>query len=780
MEHRSQKKKKFPIGKIFKYAALSCLVLTFSVILFAIGYLLGIDEWQSFDPRQIEENMQRSTLLYDGDGEEYLILSGQQARCYTNIEEIPDHVKNAFLAIEDTRFYEHNGIDVVRIMGALVEDIKSGSIRQGASTISQQLIKHSSLILDQDITRKLVEIMMAFRLEKTYTKDEILELYLNQIYFGKGAYGVETAARAYFGKHVSELSVSEGAMLAGIIKSPTNYAPHLHFEKSLDRKDLVLSQMLENGFLTQEEYDTAKKQKIVLANEDKEEYPYGFYTDMVLKDACSALGLGYTELMTGGYRIYTNLQPELQSKLESLSADASLFPENAADGEKCENAAVVLDAQTGSILAIQGGREHTTRLAFNRAVSMRRQPGSAIKPVMVYAPALEYLDYSTTTFLLDQPENFGGYTPRNSGSSYKGWVTMRDCVAYSINIPAVKLLNEVTVARAKGYAASVGIPFGEKDKNLSLALGGFTTGVTPLELCASYLPFSSGGYYGNPSAIQKIVDSEGNTVYEWDQTKYNVLSDSSAFLMSSMLSSSVEYGTSKQLKTEGIPLCAKTGTSTYDDATNNKDAWIVAYNPQYIFCSWIGFDKTDSLHSLPQGVTGGTYPAQYAKQFFSYLYQGKQAPSFSPPSGIISAKIDGVALREQCEVRLAGVLTEEGDTQTEYFTRQDYERLAAGAIPSPPDDFKVVTGADGWPILRFTAKSSSAYLVSRFDSASGQYIQIAKITTPGPVELLDDTAQNAQQYIYRVTPISTSGQVPGEDSKSAFYLYSSPGLQPSE
>ncbi len=247
-------------------------------------------------------------------------------------------------------------------------------------------------------------------------------------------------------------------MLAAILKSPSNYAPHLHPEKALNRRNLVLSQMAANGFLSEDEAAKAQKEAVVLAEQEEQEYLYGFYTDMVLTDACEALGIGYTELLTGGYEIHTNLDPEVQTHLEQTAKDTSLFPGNAADGSNCECAMVVLSADSGEILGLLGGREHTTRLAFNRATSMRRQPGSAIKPVLVYAPTLEYLGYDTTTTLLDEPTDFSGYMPRNSGSNYRGWVTLRDCVANSINIPAVKLLQEVGSTEPRAMPALWAFP----------------------------------------------------------------------------------------------------------------------------------------------------------------------------------------------------------------------------------------------------------------------------------------------------------------------------------
>ncbi len=696
---------------IIKNIIIFILLLPVCAFLFMFSYLMGIEEWREFDPATVMD-MELSTRLYDAAGEEYLCLSAKEHRLYTEIEDLPDHVKNAFVAIEDARFYEHNGIDIIRIGGALISDIKSGSLSQGASTISQQVVKNAALKFDKTLSRKLTEIMMAFKLEREFTKDEILEIYLNITYFGEGAYGIETAARTYFSKSASQLTLSEAAALAGTLKSPSAYSPTADLTKCRKRRNLVLREMCECGFISAKEYEETKKQALTITLSDDEGYPCGYYTDTVLDEACSILELGYTDVMSGGYKIYTCLDTELQEKLEAHAANDSSFPTNSGGTERSQCAIVVMDAQSGGISALIGGREHTTRLAFNRAVDMRRQPGSAIKPVLVFAPALEK-GYTTTSFLLDQPVTYEDYSPRNAGSSFRGWLTLRDTVAYSVNIPAVKLLDELGTENCKGYASNVGIPFETTDYNLSLALGGFTTGVTPLELCSAYQPFANGGSYKEAYTIRYILDKDGNTVWSCDKEGKSVLSEESAFLMTSMLSSGVKYGTASELDIEGIDISAKTGTSTYDDATNNKDAWVVAYNPEYIICTWMGFDKTDSLHSLPQGVTGGTYPARLTARIFKYLYSDDDAPVFSPPEGIYEVQIDKKALNSEYVAALAGSATAASDRVTEYYTKDTVPReYASYILPIMPDDLAV--SSDGsFPVITFSTREDMEYTLLR-------------------------------------------------------------------
>lgn len=751
----AEKKPKNKFVKFLKTFVLSCIVCTVCVIIFMSFYILGIKEWQTFDPSVVED-MQTSLKLYDVKGEEYLTLYNTENRVYVGIEQIPEHVKNAFLAIEDVRFYSHGGIDLVRIMGALWEDIKSGSMAQGASTISQQVVKYSVLKNEKTIARKLSEILMTVKLESAYSKDEILELYLNRVYFGEGAYGVEKAAEEYLGKNVEDLSIAEGALLAAILKSPTHYNPRTNEKKSMTRKNLVLYTMWENGFLSEQEYADALAEQITILPNQESTYLYGYYTDMVLSEAVKKLTVTYAELLGGGYKIYTYLDTEMQSWLEAYATEASHFPAAAADGEECQCAAVVLNSDTGGIAAILGGREHTAQLSLNRAISMRRQPGSAIKPVMVYAPAIEYKGYTTVSMLLDQPEDFSGYTPRNSGSNYRGWVTLRDAVAYSINLPAVKLLRDVGVETAKAYASSVGVVFTDQDDSLTLALGGFSKGVTPLELAASYMPFASGGYYDAPEAIYKIIDKDGNIVYQHEDDKKSVLSAETAYIMNSLLHSTVEYGTAKSLNDIAVNVCAKTGTSTYDDAVNNKDAWIVSYNPQYTVCCWMGFDNTDDAHSLPQGVTGGTYPAEMVGALFSHIYEGEESPEFTAPSDIVEIAVDQEVLENRLE---AQPVSGEDKALLECFRAS---AIPTSLRPLATDIFVDDSGA--YPVIHFTGYSGYTYVLERREVGGIGFTLIGR--TAGGTAVTDTTAAPETAYVYRLTPEDFS-----EEKYQAYYLY---------
>ena len=745
-----------------KISILVGFVLIISGAAFALSYLMGLKEWKEFDPHKIGE-MQQTLLIYDKNGQETTALYNQENRVYLPIDKIPAYVKNAFIAIEDNRFYEHNGVDPIRIIGSLIVDIKSGSIEQGASTISQQLVKLTSLTGVQTMSRKLQEAVMALELEQVYTKDEILEMYLNYIYFGNGAHGIEAAAKTYFGVHTDELTLAQAALLAGVIKGPSHYAPHLNLDKSVKRRNLVLTEMRKLGYITEKQMEQAQSEKVVLS--EKTEAKYGYYIDMVLSQAENILSLGSEDLLSSGYRIYTTLDQDIQKQLETLYEDNAAFPPNAKDGDPCQSAFCVLDSKTSEIRAIVGGRTYETRRGLNRVLDIKRQPGSAIKPIIVYAPAMEKLGLSPTTLVLDEKEDFNGYIPKNFSDSYAGWVTMREAVAKSLNLPAVRVFEKLGVSVGKLYASSVGIPFETKDVGLTLALGGFTTGVSPLTLCNSFTPFANGGFYSLSSCISKIEDSRGKVVYEKPNTKAAVLSKESAFLMTSMLETAAQSGTARRVSVEGVPIAAKTGTSGSTETEGNKDAWTVAYNPEYTMCCWMGFDSTDESHSLPADVTGGTYPAGLINHLFSYIYRSGSAPQFTVPDTIVEARIDLNSLKSGSEPMLASAFTPEEDTSLEYFVKDNAPTVFTDywAVPEPPDDLQVVNGSGGYPRVTFSTKQDYVvYRLFRTDLDEKQKVLIDEYQGGKPVDIVDFSAQYGHWYEYQVIPVHPEIKINGE------------------
>ena len=668
-------------GKIFKSFLLIIFCCLLCGTMFAGCYVFSLPEWQAFDASIIPA---QDETLYILDKNDQLVckLNAGENRKSIALEELTQNTINAFLAAEDARFYSHNGIDTVRIFGAFIADLKSGTIKQGASTITQQLMKILYLKNDQLWERKVQEALMAMEFEKVHTKSEILTMYLNKVYFGNGAYGIEEASQCYFGKHAAQLSLPEAATLAGILKAPSTYAPHIDPEKSLYRRNTILNQMAACGYITESERCDAVNTPLTIIDYDASEYPYGYYLDMVLADAEEKLHISTDELLRGGYVLHTTLDTDIQSATESVYANNNYFPANAADGTAVQSACVVLNNADGSIAAVIGGREHTARRILNRATSTRRNPGSTIKPIIVYAPALETGEYTTTSFILDEQESFNGFTPSNAGGQYHGWVTLRFALAHSLNLPAIKVLNEISPTRGMEYAARSGIPFNENDAGLTLALGGFTSGVTPLELAESYSVFATGGKRTLSYCIRNITDQSGNVLYEHQPASYHILSSATAFLITDMLRTCAYEGTAKNAYVEGVDLAAKTGTSSYGQTASNQDAWIVAYDPQYTMCCWMGYDQTDDTHVLDTQDTGGNYPAKIANALFSQIYQSKPAPVFSVPDDILTYTLDQYALEEKHELRLSLIREEDEHVQTEYYKKGTQPQFIAGSAPS--------------------------------------------------------------------------------------------------
>lgn len=753
------RKNKGGILRALRWVLLLMVLAVLGFVLFMAAQLWDLDAWQDFDPANIL-GAQQSLILYDGENGEILRLHDKEDRVSIPLSDVPDLVQKAFISAEDARFYEHPGVDVIRIVGAAWADIKAGGYVQGASTISQQLIKLSHLTADKTISRKLEEAVLACQMETRYSKDEILEMYLNYVYFGGGYYGIEAAALGYFGVHAKDLSVAQGAMLAGILKSPSNYAPHLDFEASLARRDTVLSLMAEYGYLDDQGLADAKGETMVILHDGTaSEEGRNYYVDAALQDAMEILQIDSETLLSGGYRIYTAMDSAIQNQCEAIFQQDDLFPGDA------QGAIVVQEAGTGLIRAMVGGRgAYDTAMAFNRATDIRRQPGSVIKPVIAYAPALEGYGYTAATMLLDEPTTFAEYSPRNFGNKYYGWVTLREAVTRSLNVPAVKVLSDIGVSAGKAFAQSCGIPFDPQDTSLTLALGGFTYGVSPLQIAGAYAAFASQGIYNTPTCIQRITDSTGKELYVYEPENRRVMSEQNAYILTSMLQSAIQEGTGHRLKDLDIPLAGKTGT--VGEGEGNRDAWMACYSADYAAAVWIGYD-TSQDGALPQDATGGKYPALILEQLFQGLYQDRAPKEFSMPSGVNAYKLDKRTLEMFHEPVLATALTPISAIQTEVFVEgtQPTAQSSYWVVPSPPGEFRVYLGGDGKPQIAFTGRESFAqYQLYRQKGTESPQL-IKTWDGKGAVTYGDDSALPGCTYTYYILPVHQEMNVGGEQVK---------------
>lgn len=547
-----------------------------------------------------------SSHIYDSAGNEIAIIHATENRVPVGIEQIPMNLQNAFVAIEDNRFYEHKGVDPRGLARAFYTNIVRGEIAEGGSTITQQLAKNAYLTQDRTYKRKIQEIFLALQLEKQYTKQEILELYLNQIYFGQGAYGVQAAAKTYFGKNVEDLNLTECAMLAGIPKSPNYYSPFNNINAAIERRNTVLDQMITYGYISHNEAVAAKSAEIVLAppnvpEKHKDAMYFIEYVTQLLVDRYGADAV-YKE----GLKVYTTIDLDIQRMAEQ--ALLTYLPEDYTDANgivQPQGAVVAIEPKTGYIRAMVGGRGTDQ---FNRATMAERQPGSAFKP-FVFVAGLEN-GYTADTVIEDSPINIDGWKPQNDSRRFSGNVTLRTVATFSMNVPTVKIAQALGMDKAIFYAQEMGISTfvltgDHNDNNLATALGGLTRGVTPLEIASAYGTFANSGLYIPHNAITKVLDRNGNIIYEAQLEGRQVIAPESAAELTSMLEDVISKGTGKSAAI-GRPAAGKTGTTS-----DYKDAWFVGYTPDLVASVWIGNDDNYSL----DGIMGGGLPATIWSHF---------------------------------------------------------------------------------------------------------------------------------------------------------------------
>ncbi|QVY59829.1 transglycosylase domain-containing protein [Cytobacillus gottheilii] len=573
------------------------LLLGLSAILFTILFFAFLAATANVET--LQDGLRQSTVIYDKDGDAAAKLASNRAEG-VSIEEIPEHVMNAVIAIEDERFYEHNGFDVKGIARAFFSNLFAGKITGGGSTLTQQLTKNALLTTEQTYRRKAEELFLAVEIEKKYEKDEILQMYLNQVYFGSGAWGISSAANTYFSKKPSQLTISEAAVLAGLLQSPSVLDPNKNYDRSMERRNVVLSKMNELGYITEQEFSDAKAEKIVLKEGSgtamERKYPY--YIDAVLDEAIHTYGLTQEEIFTRGYKIYTELDQNLQSGLELVYSRDSLFPQGRG-GEIVQSGGVLLDPETGGVRALVGGRgEHVFR-GFNRATHIKMQPGSTLKPLAVYTPALEE-GYTGESMLKDELQTYGDYQPENASKQYAGEVTMKKAIEQSINAPAVWLLNEIGLEKGIDALTRFGIPLQDEDEYLGIGLGGMRSGISPLKLAEAYAAFPNEGKRNDAHLITKIEGPTGKVIAERKKITVKVTSKKVSEEMTALLRGVVDKGTGTGTKMDDVQIAGKTGSTQlpYADINGTKDQWFVGYTKNLVGAVWLGYDKTDREHYL--------------------------------------------------------------------------------------------------------------------------------------------------------------------------------------
>jgi penicillin-binding protein 1A len=591
------------------------------VLLARFGSFPSFDSVQEYRPSVSSKIYDRYNRMI---GEIYI-----ENRTLAPFDKIPRHVVNAFVAAEDANFFNHRGVDFTAIARAAVKDLLGGSFAQGGSTITQQTVKNLFLTREKSISRKLKELILAYRMERKMSKEEILYLYLNQIYLGEGAYGVEAASRSYFGKGVNELGVAEGALLAGLPKAPARYSPRTHPEHAKARQRYVLRRMVEAGFLSQAEADNAYAARIVLAPPPTFRTKAAYFLEQVRITLAEKYG---TEpLYRDGLRIYTTIDTRLQEAAHDALIEGIRATEEKNKYEGLQGAVLALDPHTGAVLAMVGGTDFA-QSQFNRALQARRQPGSAFKPI-VYAAALSE-GKTLVSMTDDSPIEFDRteeelWKPKNYDGTFLGPIPLIEALARSRNLATIRLLNEVGVDSALRTAKALGIS-SPIARNLSIALG--SSGVTPLEMCVAYATFANGGLRPEPYFLREVRDARGNVLERTTPTAERAISPDTAYLMVRMMQEVIRNGTGRAARRLGHNLAGKTGTTN-----ENTDAWFIGYSPDLVGGVWIGFDTPRPLGDR-QSAAAVALPIWI--RFMGQVLPLFPNRNFPIPSGITFARVD--------------------------------------------------------------------------------------------------------------------------------------------
>lgn len=723
--HRKIKKGVGSSVKLIVVALVSALILAllaYTIILYG-GKLLVDEEKLIITP---------PTTIETSDGEIIWYLYDEY-RLPVKLDEIPEHVKEAFIATEDKRYYTHSGVDIKSIFRAIYKDVIARDKVEGASTITQQLAKNVFLTNDKTWLRKTKEIMIALHLEREYTKDEILEMYLNVIYFGHGQYGVEAAANKYFFKSISDLTLEEGAVLAGMIKAPNTFSPINNMEKSLARRNLALQSMHQSDYITKEELEAAMETNINLDISDMTPNPaHHSAADLARKEAEDIYGLSLEDLKAKRYRIITSINTDMQMIAYEQFKFSSYFPGN---NDKVQGAFVMMDQEKGEIVAAISGRDY--KYGNTNRVRVKRQPGSAIKPIVVFAPALMTGDFDAYTYIPDKKQTWPGgedgkpYEPKNSNDQYVGSIPFIEALKQSKNTSSVWLLNEIGIDYAKSYLEKMDINI--PDEGLPIALGGLEDGITPLEMTEAYRTFVHEGKKISAHSIVEIHDYKGNVIGKPDLSEEEVFTPQVSWNITEMLMETVRSGTA----TDGEyvkELAGKTGTTQHPHVDGSaKDAWFVGYTPEYVTALWMGFDESTEENYL---TGGSSFPTIMTKRILTEIDMKLDlASEFVKPE-------DVKTIAEQVKIP---VIT---DLKATYIF----------------GGFKILKGK-----LRWTATLDDNIVYKIYKEAPDEDVFIGEVTGKG--EFIVDDVSIFKNESYYVTPTDTVSGVEGKRSESVLLAF---------
>ncbi len=683
------------IKKISKVIVISLSIVFSLLVVSAVSFYHVVTKGVSLNNEKLEKSISQTLKIYDKNSNEINLAN----HAIVNIKELSSHTINAFVCTEDKRFYSHNGVDYIRIGGAIISNLKSKSFSEGASTISQQLIKNTLLSNEKTIKRKLKEFKLARALEKQYSKAEILEMYLNNIYFGNGNYGIENASIYYFGKSASSLTISESALLAGTINAPSVYDIQNNTEKAIERRNLILSIMQNADKITDKEYNQAINEPVNLNITKVSNNNYMF--NEILKESSKILGLTENELKNQDIEIYTNYDSNTANSI------VNLIKTNYQDVKDLNIATFIIDNETNTIISVSGN---------SKTLSSKKQPGSTIKPILVYAPAIENNMISPSTKILDEEINISGYSPTNADGKYHGFVTVHECLKNSYNIPAVKLLNELGISNSQNFAKKLNIDFEDNDNHLAIALGGFSKGTTLKQLADAYTAFANSGYFADSKYITEIKINN-KTIYKKSPARIKAMQESTAKSITSMLIDASKTGTAKKLADLNYQIASKTGTVGKENSNKNTDAYCISYTSKHTILTYIGDNNLSSK------INGATYPSLINKNICEILYK-----KYKPKN-----------------------LLQTNKTVTT-ISNQD---LFSPETENPLNELNLTLTVDNnenrKPILKFFASKNYIYNIIRKDNKKEEIISSFKsINNSKNIKFEDISAKNNEIYEYFV------------------------------
>ncbi|MEH7385505.1 PBP1A family penicillin-binding protein [Bacillus sp. JJ1521] len=774
--HANQKKKKRKKskGQVFKRILLVILLIgIIGMVAGATTFFVMASGAPPLDESLLKDPL--SSKVYDMNGNK-IYEFGAEKRTYVPLNQIPDNLKNAVIAVEDARFYEHHGLDVIRLGGAVVANITNGFGAEGASTISQQVIKNSFFEQGQKkLTRKAQELWLAFQLERKYSKDEILEMYLNKIYYGVGnTYGVAKAAEIYFDKPLDELELHEAAFIAGSGQNPGIYNPFIHPERAEKRRNIVLNLMVRHEFITKEQAEAAKKIPIEssIVESQEQSQPIDSFMDQVKLELKEHNDI---DVYNSGVKIYTTFDPEAQAHIDSLLANEN--PDIQFPDDQFQAGISVVDTRTGEIRALGGGRNQAQNTRRNFALESDNQPGSTIKPILDYGPAMEYLKWSTYHQIKDEPYTYSdkNKTPiNNHDRKYMGQMSARTALALSRNIPALKAFQEAGVSNVTEFAEGLGITF-DKPILEPYSIGGTGSGISPVEMAGAYAAFGNQGNFIKPHAVKKIVFPDNREVVLAPEPE-TAMSEATAFMVTDMLKSVMDFGTGRRYDVPGLQIAGKTGTSNYSakdlkdyniPSGGVPDIWYSGYTPSYTVAIWTGY-KNNQTPIMPADQS---LALKLFRDIITNLSEGKEAEDFVMPKTVVKVGVE----KGSDPAKLPSEFTPKDEIVYEYFVKGTEPTEVSGKYDklNPPSNLDVMYDQVSnqinltWAYAEGEIEGNSFEVSVSIDEGPAKVLTTTKELTytvpeaiPGAIYKFTVTAVNDKNPEKRSDPATNTIEVP--------------------